>query len=165
MKQEGRNRIKQVCADTDKYEKKIIGQEFLLGKFFKTKSIQRKSTKYTSTFFWFRVKDRKIAQHPRKDDHSRNIIRTLQATSRAVEKLCCRTLIVVDPSCRTADDPELKLLRADYHGASIKIIHSPITTYIGLEGIIINESLKTFKLIKRNNQIITLLKNAIVFEL
>lgn len=57
------------------------------------------------------------------------------------------------------DSIYLKLLRADYHGALVTVIKSSIDSYIGLTGIIINESLKTFKIIGSDHRIRTLLKN------
>jgi ribonuclease P protein subunit POP4 len=65
---------------------------------------------------------------------------------------------------KNEDSIYLKLLRADYHGAEIIVIQSPIDSYIGLTGIIINESLKTFKIIGQDNRIRTLLKNDIIFQ-
>lgn len=53
----------------------------------------------------------------------------------------------------------MKLLRADFHGAFMTILHSGIDSYIGLEGLIINESLKTYKIITKNNKILVILKN------
>ena len=39
---------------------------------------------------------------------------------------------------KTEDSTSLKLMRADYHGAEITVVHSKINSYIGLCGLIIN---------------------------
>lgn len=56
MKQEGKgsdvmNKLKQICKDTDKFDKKIAGKEFLLGKYFDGQKTNRtrRPKKYTST--------------------------------------------------------------------------------------------------------------------
>ncbi len=36
------------------------------------------------------------------------------------------------------DSVNLKILRSDFHGAQIKVIHSTVNSYIGIEGIVIN---------------------------
>jgi len=56
------------------------------------------------------------------------------------------------------------MLRADFHGALIKVVHSRVDSYIGLQGIIINESLKTFKIITTDNKVLVLLKNELIFH-
>ena len=48
---EGMNKLKQICKDTEKFDKKIIGKEFLLGKYFdgeKAMGKKRKQKKFTS---------------------------------------------------------------------------------------------------------------------
>jgi ribonuclease P protein subunit POP4 len=80
--------------------------------------------------------------------------------NRSTEK---RVLLTLDS--KTEDTIYLKLLRADFHGAHITVIHSKINSYIGLEGIIINESLKTFKIITQQHRILTLLKPEVVMQI
>jgi ribonuclease P protein subunit POP4 len=55
-------------------------------------------------------------------------------------------------------------MRADYHGAEITVVHSQVDSYIGLQGIIINESLKTFKIITPQHRTLTLLKPQVVLQ-
>lgn len=56
-----------------------------------------------------------------------------------------------------------KLLKADYHGAILKILKSKCKTYEGQSGIVIMETLRTFKLITEDNRVITILKKDSVF--
>lgn len=39
---------------------------------------------------------------------------------------------------KTEEAVSLKLMRADFHGAEIVVVHSRIDSYIGLEGMIIS---------------------------
>lgn len=66
---------------------------------------------------------------------------------------------------KNQDSIYLKLLRSDFHGAQILVLHSPIDSYIGLKGIIISETLKTFKIITEQNKMLMILKETIVFQI
>ena len=41
----------------------------------------------------------------------------------------------------------LKLLRSDFHGAFIEVISSKTETYVGIQGIVVTETLRTFKVV------------------
>ncbi len=46
------SKLKQICKDTDKFDRKIAGKEFLLGKYFdgqKGNKVAKKTRKYTSS--------------------------------------------------------------------------------------------------------------------
>lgn len=62
------------------------------------------------------------------------------------------------------DSVYLKLLRADFHGAPITVVHSKVDSYIGLQGIVINETLRTFKVVSPQDKKLTLIKDEIVFQ-
>lgn len=45
------NKLKQLCGETEKFDKKIVGKDFLMGKYFdaqKAKPISKKEKKFTS---------------------------------------------------------------------------------------------------------------------
>lgn len=44
------------------------------------------------------------------------------------------------------------LIKADYHGAYIKVIQSKSPDLIGIEGIVLQETMRTFKLITKENK-------------
>ena len=52
----------------------------------------------------------------------------------------------------------LKLLKSDFHGSIIKILSSTCKSYEGLSGIVIQESMRTFKIVTKYDKIITILK-------
>ena len=57
-----------------------------------------------------------------------------------------------------------KMLKADLHGAVIKVINSTNKNNINLEGIVIFESRRTFNVVNKRNQVKTLLKSGNVFS-
>ena len=56
-----------------------------------------------------------------------------------------------------------KVLKADYHGAIIKVVRSKCSSYVGKEGILLQETQNTLKLICRDNKIRTIPKANSVF--
>ena len=58
-----------------------------------------------------------------------------------------------------------KILKADLHGAILKVINSTNKNNIGINGIVIFESKRTFNLLNKKNEIKTILKNGSVFEI
>jgi ribonuclease P protein subunit POP4 len=57
-----------------------------------------------------------------------------------------------------------KILKADLHGAILTVINSTNKNNIGISGIVLFESRRTFNLLNKNNEIKTILKNGCVFE-
>jgi len=57
-----------------------------------------------------------------------------------------------------------KMLKADLHGAILKVINSTNKNNIGINGIVIFESKRTFNILNQKNEIKTILKNGSVFE-
>ena len=45
------------------------------------------------------------------------------------------------------------LLRADYHGCLVKVIQSKCPSYVGLTGIIMQDTKETFKIIDKQNKV------------
>lgn len=48
------NKLKQICKDTEKFDRKIIGKQFLVGKYFdgqKNHNKSKKQKKYTSKYY------------------------------------------------------------------------------------------------------------------
>ena len=58
-----------------------------------------------------------------------------------------------------------KILKADLHGAILTVINSTNKNNIGINGIVIFESKRTFNLLNKKNEIKTILKNGSVFEI
>jgi len=57
------------------------------------------------------------------------------------------------------------LLRADYHGAKVKIIHSRSKTQIGIEGIVALETKNVFHLVTVDHQMLKIEKKFCVFSI
>ena len=57
-----------------------------------------------------------------------------------------------------------KILKADLHGAILTVINSTNKNNIGISGIVIFESKRTFNLLNNKNEVKTILKNGCVFE-
>ena len=57
-----------------------------------------------------------------------------------------------------------KILKADLHGAILTVINSTNKNNIGISGIVLFESRRTFNLLNKKNEIKTILKNGCVFE-
>lgn len=57
-----------------------------------------------------------------------------------------------------------KLLKADFHGAMIKVVRSKCASYIGLTGILIQEFKHVFKIITQKNELKVIPKRNSVFE-
>ena len=88
-----------------------------------------------------RVENRIASEQTGKVNQERKNLWILFATTSTMEILHCRfnqkwvySLIF----SKTEEAINLKLLRADYHGTEITVVHSKIDSYIGLQGIVIN---------------------------
>jgi ribonuclease P protein subunit POP4 len=57
-----------------------------------------------------------------------------------------------------------KMLKADLHGAILTVVNSTNKNNIGISGIVLFESRRTFNILNRKNEIKTILKNGCVFE-
>ena len=57
-----------------------------------------------------------------------------------------------------------KMLKADLHGAILTVVNSTNKNNIGITGIVLFESRRTFNLLNKKNEIKTILKNGCVFE-
>ena len=57
-----------------------------------------------------------------------------------------------------------KILKADLHGAILTVINSTNKNNIGISGIVLFESRRTFNLLNKKNEIKTIIKNGCVFE-
>jgi len=57
-----------------------------------------------------------------------------------------------------------KMLKADLHGAILTVINSTNKNNIGISGIVLFESRRTFNLLNKKNEIKTILKNGNIFE-
>ena len=64
---------------------------------------------------------------------------------------------------KTDDSFILKFLKADLHGAIVKILCSKCKSYEGKSGIIIKETMKSFKIVTIDNKILTILKQNSIF--
>ena len=57
-----------------------------------------------------------------------------------------------------------KMLKADFHGAIFTVVNSTNKNNIGINGIVLFESRRTFNILTKKNEIKTILKNGCVFE-
>uniref|UniRef100_A0A3B4A168 Ribonuclease P protein subunit p29 n=1 Tax=Periophthalmus magnuspinnatus TaxID=409849 RepID=A0A3B4A168_9GOBI len=60
---------------------------------------------------------------------------------------------------------QMKLLKADFHGALIKVVRSRCASYVGLTGILIQEFKHVFKIITNKDEIKVIPKRHSVFEM
>jgi len=60
-----------------------------------------------------------------------------------------------------ADD---RLLRADYHGASISVAQSKCSSYVGIQGIVVKETKKMFTLITESDELKAIPKQECIFR-
>lgn len=58
-----------------------------------------------------------------------------------------------------------KMLKADLHGALIKVVKSTNANNLGIEGLVIYESKRTINILNSKNKVKTILKNGNVFEI
>ena len=58
-----------------------------------------------------------------------------------------------------------KILKADLHGGLIIVAASKTKTYVGLQGIVLKESLRTFEVMTKDDRLLRLLKKNSVFLL
>ena len=57
-----------------------------------------------------------------------------------------------------------KMLKADLHGAILTVINSTNKNNIGIYGIVLFESRRTFNILTKKNEIKTILKQGCIFE-
>ena len=57
-----------------------------------------------------------------------------------------------------------KILKADLHGAILTVINSTNKNNIGISGIVLFESRRTFNILTKKNEIKTILKQGCIFE-
>ncbi|KAI9276355.1 Rof/RNase P-like protein [Sporodiniella umbellata] len=60
---------------------------------------------------------------------------------------------------------EQKLIKADFHGAPFTVVQSTNPSYVGVSGIMVQETLSMFKIITRTNQLKQIPKNTSIFDL
>ncbi|KAI8367378.1 Rof/RNase P-like protein [Choanephora cucurbitarum] len=60
---------------------------------------------------------------------------------------------------------EQKLIRADFHGAILTVIQSSNPTYIGVQGIVVQETLSLFKIITKQDKLKQIPKNSSHFSI
>jgi ribonuclease P protein subunit POP4 len=58
---------------------------------------------------------------------------------------------------------ENALLRADYHGAFLRVVQSKCPSHVGKGGLVVQETLNTFVMIQSDNRPIVIPKNGNVF--
>ena len=76
------------------------------------------------------------------------------------------TSIIVLPNLfrHNQESRTLKLLRSDFHGALIEVISSKTETLVGVHGIVVEETLRTFKIVcEKKNMLKTILKSVCIF--
>ena len=56
------------------------------------------------------------------------------------------------------------LLKADFHGALLTVWKASCTSYVGQQGIVIHETLRSFRMITQENKVKTFLKQDAVFS-
>ncbi|XP_049291482.1 ribonuclease P protein subunit p29 [Anopheles funestus] len=59
----------------------------------------------------------------------------------------------------------VSLLKADYHGAKIRIIRSKQSSVVGMKGIVVLDTKGTFKMVSKDNILRTIPKNDSMFEI
>ncbi|CAO3697013.1 unnamed protein product [Rhizopus stolonifer] len=60
---------------------------------------------------------------------------------------------------------EQKLIKADFHGAPFTVIQSTNPSFVGVSGIVVQETLSMFKLITKENKLKQIPKNTSVFNI
>ncbi|CAO3613920.1 unnamed protein product [Mucor hiemalis] len=60
---------------------------------------------------------------------------------------------------------EQKLIKADFHGAPFTVIQSTNPSYVGVTGIIVQETLSMFKIITKQNKLKQIPKNSTIFTI
>ncbi|KAG1052044.1 hypothetical protein G6F43_005794 [Rhizopus delemar] len=60
---------------------------------------------------------------------------------------------------------EQKLIKADFHGAPFTVIQSTNPSYVGVSGIVIQETLSMFKIITKENKLKQIPKNTSIFNI
>lgn len=67
--------------------------------------------------------------------------------------------------CREVNLQQLnqKVTKADYHGCILKVWRSKCPTYVGIEGILLQETQNTLRIIAKDNRVRTIPKNHSVF--
>lgn len=63
----------------------------------------------------------------------------------------------------TENNIQNKLLKADFHGAKILVWKAKCDGYIGLKGIVVHDTQRTFRIITPDNEVKTILKHDTIF--
>lgn len=58
-----------------------------------------------------------------------------------------------------------KILKADLHGAVVTVVASKVNTYVGLQGIVLKETLRSFEVMTKDDRLLRILKKNSVFLL
>ncbi|KAI8969747.1 Rof/RNase P-like protein [Pilobolus umbonatus] len=58
-----------------------------------------------------------------------------------------------------------KLIKSDFHGAPMTVIQSKNPSYVGVSGIMIQETLSVFKMITKENKLKSIPKNSCIFKI
>lgn len=70
----------------------------------------------------------------------------------------------VASDCKNPNFDYLKFVRADYHGAMLVVSSAKNPSLVGVEGIVIQETKNTFRLIAQDNRVVTIPKDGTTFS-
>eukprot|EP01130_Rhizamoeba_saxonica_P001494 TRINITY_DN1134_c0_g2_i1.p1 TRINITY_DN1134_c0_g2~~TRINITY_DN1134_c0_g2_i1.p1 ORF type:complete len:269 (-),score=21.58 TRINITY_DN1134_c0_g2_i1:173-892(-) len=81
-----------------------------------------------------------------------------------LHQLWLQYILDVLGNSRGASQMGNKLLKADFHGCVFTVVQANVPSYIGVVGIVIQESLNCFKLVTRDNRLKVVPKSGVVFS-
>lgn len=113
----------------------------------------------------------KKEKHPKKTNFTKSLIKTLKQSSLTYDSIKHMTVLweeYIASLMNNATNPDIigdKFLKADLHGALIEVISATNKNTIGIKGILLLETKKTFNLISHDNSLKTILKQGTIFKI
>jgi len=151
---EGIDALKEFATEPAKFEEKISSKSFLLDKFAKPRANYKQAEKLKLISSKFKKEKKLFAIPPEKVKYDL-FLKLNTLWKEYIEDLVSKE--------RLPENMFNKLLKADYHGAIIKILESKCGTYEGISGIVVMETMRSFKIITPDNRLLTILKQNVVF--
>jgi len=146
--------LRNMSGDPDKFYEKIRDKDFTIDKYTKQrKQIPKvKKKKIMSSKF---KKERKLFDIPKDKVKYEAFLGLNKAWNEYIIELLAGD--------KFQDNILQKLLKADYHGALVKVLQAKCKSYEGKSGIVLMETMRAFRIVTTENRILTILKQNSVF--
>jgi len=152
----GSHIIKKIMKDHELFNEKLEGGNFLLEKYQKKLKLKTQKAETSDKAF-----GKKLEKQLKYFKIPENFAK--YSLYQPMNKIWRQYISSLLENEKNNDSFFLKLLKADFNGSIVKILSSKCKSYEGQSGIVIQETMRTFKIVTRFDKILTILKQNCIF--